>query len=143
MPEVFFSGTTHPKVYKIFGPGNQYVTAAKQMVQQMGVSIDMPAGPSEVCVMADETANPGFVAADLLSQAEHGTDSMVVLVATNADVVEMVKKEIAIQLANVCRSAYRHSTGHPAVWHSNIIAQKPPASFEAAGYSIAYCERKQ
>ncbi len=71
---------TVPQVYKIFGPGNQYVTAAKQLVQQSGVAIDMPAGPSEVCVLADETCNPAFVASDLLSQAEHGPDSQVLLV---------------------------------------------------------------
>ena len=72
-----------PAVYKIFGPGNQYVTAAKQLIQMQGVAIDMPAGPSEVCVLADETANPSFVAADLLSQAEHGVDSQVVLVGSS------------------------------------------------------------
>ena len=76
-----------PKVNKIFGPGNQYVTAAKQMVQQMGVAIDMPAGPSEVCVLADENAVPSFVAADLLSQAEHGADSQVLLVANSLAMV--------------------------------------------------------
>ena len=74
---------TIPKAYKIFGPGNQYVTAAKQLVQMEGIAIDMPAGPSEVCVLADETADPEFVAADLLSQAEHGVDSQVLLVSNN------------------------------------------------------------
>ena len=78
---------TVPQVYKIFGPGNQYVTAAKQLVQQSGVAIDMPAGPSEVCVLADETCNPAFVASDLLSQAEHGPDSQVLLVSTSKKVV--------------------------------------------------------
>ena len=68
-----------PKVYKIFGPGNQYVTKAKEMVQQDGVAIDMPAGPSEVLVIADNKANPEFIAADLLSQAEHGPDSQVIM----------------------------------------------------------------
>ena len=77
-----------PKVYKIFGPGNQYVTAAKQLVQRDGLAIDMPAGPSEVAVYADETADAGFVAADLLSQAEHGADSQVVLVSTSPAVVK-------------------------------------------------------
>ena len=72
-----------PKVYKIFGPGNQYVTEAKQQIARTGVAIDMPAGPSEVAVLADETANPAFVAADLLSQAEHGPDSQVILVSTS------------------------------------------------------------
>jgi histidinol dehydrogenase len=90
---------TVPKVYKIFGPGNQYVTAAKQLVQQSGVAIDMPAGPSEVCVLADETCNPAFVASDLLSQAEHGADSQVLLVSTSKKVVAEVEEALAVQLA--------------------------------------------
>lgn len=90
---------TVPAVYKIFGPGNQYVTAAKQLVQMEGTAIDMPAGPSEVCVMADSTASPAFVAADLLSQAEHGADSQVLLVSTEQSVVREVEKELAKQLA--------------------------------------------
>jgi histidinol dehydrogenase len=94
---------TIPKVNKIFGPGNQYVTAAKQLVQQAGVAIDMPAGPSEVCVWADDVAIPSFVAADLLSQAEHGADSQVLLVASNEKVVENVQAELAIQLAQLSR----------------------------------------
>ena len=87
-----------PKVYKIFGPGNQYVTAAKQMIQQEGVAIDMPAGPSEVCVYADETSIASFVAADLLSQAEHGVDSQVILIANSIEIVEQVQKELDMQL---------------------------------------------
>jgi histidinol dehydrogenase len=87
-----------PKVYKIFGPGNQYVTAAKQMIQQEGVAIDMPAGPSEVCVYADETSIASFVAADLLSQAEHGADSQVLFIASTNELVEEVQKEIEMQL---------------------------------------------
>jgi histidinol dehydrogenase len=90
---------TVPQVYKIFGPGNQYVTAAKQLVQQSGVAIDMPAGPSEVCVLADETCNPAFVASDLLSQAEHGPDSQVLLVSTSKKVVANVEEAIVAQLA--------------------------------------------
>lgn len=90
---------TVPKVYKIFGPGNQYVTAAKQLVSLHGTAIDMPAGPSEVLVIADETANPQFVAADLLSQAEHGGDSQSVLVATSQQVLDNVAKAIEEQLA--------------------------------------------
>jgi histidinol dehydrogenase len=90
---------TVPQVYKIFGPGNQYVTAAKQLVQQNGVAIDMPAGPSEVCVLADETCNPGFVASDLLSQAEHGPDSQVLLVSTSSKVVDEINLALASQLA--------------------------------------------
>lgn len=89
---------TIPKVFKIFGPGNQYVTAAKQLVQQHGVAIDMPAGPSEVLVIADDTAIPKFVAADLLSQAEHGTDSQVFLLTTSKSFAEKVKSEISNQL---------------------------------------------
>jgi histidinol dehydrogenase len=94
---------TIPKVNKIFGPGNQYVTAAKQLVQQTGVAIDMPAGPSEVCVWADDAAIPSFVAADLLSQAEHGADSQVLLVASNETVVANVQAELEIQLAKLSR----------------------------------------
>lgn len=94
---------TVPQVYKIFGPGNQYVTCAKQLVQQQGIAIDMPAGPSEVCVMADETAEPAFVAADLLSQAEHGADSQVLLVSTQQNVIEQVQQELDKQLAALPR----------------------------------------
>jgi histidinol dehydrogenase len=89
---------TIPAVYKIFGPGNQYVTCAKQLVQHDGVAIDMPAGPSEVCVLADETAHAAFVASDLLSQAEHGSDSQVLLVSTSEKVVEAVIGEMNNQL---------------------------------------------
>ncbi len=88
-----------PKVYKIFGPGNQYVTAAKQLVSLRDVAIDMPAGPSEVEVLADETANPVFVAADLLSQAEHGVDSQAMLITTSVALHQAVKAEVERQLA--------------------------------------------
>ena len=87
-----------PKVYKIFGPGNQYVMAAKQMVSLHDAAIDMPAGPSEVCVIADTTSDAAFVAADLLSQAEHGVDSQVLLITTSAAVAEAVEKEVTVQL---------------------------------------------
>lgn len=100
-----FGTETISSVYKIFGPGNQYVTAAKQLVQMQGVAIDMPAGPSEVCVLADETANPAFIAADLLSQAEHGTDSQVLMVSTSEKTVAEVLKEIEKQLAELPRRA--------------------------------------
>ena len=93
-----------PRVYKIFGPGNQYVTCAKQLVQRDGVAIDMPAGPSEVAVYADETCNPLFVAADLLSQAEHGADSQVVLVSASSVVVTAVLAEVDRQVAQLPRS---------------------------------------
>ena len=92
------------KVDKIFGPGNQYVTAAKQMVQMEGVAIDMPAGPSEVCVYADATAEPDYVAADLLSQAEHGADSQVLLVATEMTIIEKVLKALEKQVGTLSRS---------------------------------------
>lgn len=88
-----------PRVYKIFGPGNQYVTAAKQLVSLRDVAIDMPAGPSEVEVLADDTANPVFVAADLLSQAEHGVDSQAMLITTSARLQEAVRQEVERQLA--------------------------------------------
>ncbi|RYY54607.1 MAG: histidinol dehydrogenase, partial [Chitinophagaceae bacterium] len=91
-----------PQVYKIFGPGNQYVNCAKSLVQS-NVAIDMPAGPSEVCVLADETANPCYVAADLLSQAEHGADSQVLLVTTSAPLAEKVKAEVEKQLGPLGR----------------------------------------
>ena len=92
-----------PKVYKIFGPGNQFVMAAKQQVSLHDVAIDMPAGPSEVCLIADETANPVFAAADLLSQAEHGFDSQVVFITTSEKVLEAVKKEVEVQLERLPR----------------------------------------
>lgn len=88
-----------PKVYKIFGPGNQYVMAAKQQVSLHDVAIDMPAGPSEVCVIADESSNPVFVAADLLSQAEHGTDSQALLITTSEQMLQQVEEETLKQLA--------------------------------------------
>ena len=106
-----------PKVFKIFGPGNQFVTAAKQLIQQQGVAIDMPAGPSEVCVYADETAVPAFVAADLLSQAEHGPDSQVLLIASNKQIVEQVQLEIEQQLANLPRQDFASK----ALGHSKAI----------------------
>ena len=92
-----------PKVYKIFGPGNQYVMAAKQQVSLHDVAIDMPAGPSEVCVIADEDSNVEFVAADLLSQAEHGVDSQVILITTSESMLDAVSKEIELQLKKLPR----------------------------------------
>ena len=92
-----------PKVYKIFGPGNQYVTKAKQLVMEESVAIDMPAGPSEVLVMADSSADPAFVAADLLSQAEHGEDSQVILVVSRASVIDPIQKEIERQISQLPR----------------------------------------
>ena len=93
-----FGTESIPSVYKVFGPGNQYVTAAKQLINSKGIAIDMPAGPSEVLVFADETCVPAFVAADLLSQAEHGADSQVMLVATSQEIVNIVMTELKKQL---------------------------------------------
>jgi histidinol dehydrogenase len=112
-----------PKVYKIFGPGNQYVTAAKQIVSQEGVSIDMPAGPSEVAVYADDTANPAFVAADLLSQAEHGTDSHVFLVSTSEKLIRAAQEQVAAQLQQLPRMEMAVQT----LQHSKAILVKSEA----------------
>ncbi|MCV9933836.1 histidinol dehydrogenase [Flavobacterium sp. LS1R47] len=100
-----FGTETIPKVYKIFGPGNQFVTVAKQLATQFGVAIDMPAGPSELLVVADDTAVPAFVASDLLSQAEHGTDSQVILVSTSKTLIDAVENEIQTQIALLPRKA--------------------------------------
>ena len=100
-----FGTDTIPAVYKIFGPGNQFVTKAKQVIQQMGVAIDMPAGPSEVAVFADANANPSFIVADLLSQAEHGPDSQVILVTTSEDLLNTVHEELKRQLHILPRRA--------------------------------------
>jgi histidinol dehydrogenase len=93
-----FGTKSIPKVYKIFGPGNQFVTVAKQVATQYGVGIDLPAGPSELLVVADESANARFVAADLLSQAEHGADSQVILISTSKEMIKQVENEINIQI---------------------------------------------
>ena len=93
-----FGTESVPKVYKIFGPGNQYVTCAKQLVNKNGTAIDMPAGPSELAVVADETCVPAFVAADLLSQAEHGEDSQVILISTSEKIISEIKTEVYKQL---------------------------------------------
>ncbi len=114
---------TVPKVYKIFGPGNQYVTAAKQLVAQDGVAIDMPAGPSEVAVYADDTARPAFVAADLLSQAEHGTDSHVLLVSTSEKLIQDTLVEINRQLPQLPR----HEMAAQTLRHSKAVLVKTEA----------------
>ncbi|MFT4032289.1 MAG: histidinol dehydrogenase [Siphonobacter sp.] len=106
-----------PQVYKIFGPGNQYVTAAKMLVSKEGVAIDMPAGPSEVAVWADETANPAFIAADLLSQAEHGRDSQVLLVSTSEEVLTNAMAEVKRQVKELPREEYATK----ALEHSKAI----------------------
>lgn len=109
-----------PKVYKIFGPGNQYVTAAKQQVSLRDVAIDMPAGPSEVEVLADETANPVFVAADLLSQAEHGVDSQSMLITTSEKLMKEVEYEVQRQLALLPR----WETAEKSLANSKLILVK-------------------
>ncbi len=106
-----------PRVDKIFGPGNQYVTMAKQLVQMEGVAIDMPAGPSEVLVIADAPANADFVAADLLSQAEHGSDSQVILVSTSEDLVNRVQVALDGQLARLPR----REMATKALAHSKVV----------------------
>ena len=98
-----FGTETIPKVYKIFGPGNQFVTVAKQLATKFGVAIDMPAGPSELLVMADESANASFIASDLLSQAEHGPDSQVLLVSTSEKLIKEVSSEVDLQLKELPR----------------------------------------
>jgi len=98
-----FGTATIPQVYKIFGPGNQYVTVAKQIATKYGVAIDMPAGPSELLVVADDSANAAFVASDLLSQAEHGVDSQVILVSTSKSMIDAVEKEVAFQIEELPR----------------------------------------
>ncbi|TQO36531.1 histidinol dehydrogenase [Arenibacter algicola] len=98
-----FGTETIPPVYKIFGPGNQFVTVAKQIATKYGIAIDMPAGPSELLVMADDTANAAFVASDLLSQAEHGVDSQVILVSTSKTLMDEVEEEVAKQISDLPR----------------------------------------
>ena len=109
-----------PKVYKIFGPGNQYVTAAKQLVSLRDVAIDMPAGPSEVEIIADETSNPVFVAADLLSQAEHGVDSQSILITVSDKIIEPVMEQIELQLEKLPRK----EIAKKALENSKIILVK-------------------
>ena len=98
-----FGTATIPQVYKIFGPGNQFVTVAKQLATKYGVAIDMPAGPSELLVFADDSANASYVASDLLSQAEHGTDSQVILVTTSKSILSAVEMEIKTQINELPR----------------------------------------
>jgi histidinol dehydrogenase len=112
-----FGTETIPQVYKIFGPGNQFVTVAKQLSTKYGVAIDMPAGPSELLVVADASANASFVASDLLSQAEHGTDSQVILVSTSKSKLEEVEKEIDKQIEVLTRK----SIAEKAIGNSKLI----------------------
>jgi histidinol dehydrogenase len=112
-----FGTESIPKVYKIFGPGNQFVTVAKQLATRHNVAIDMPAGPSELLVVADDSSNAAFVASDLLSQAEHGVDSQVILVSTSKDLIEKVEKEVESQLEVLPRK----SIADKAIAHSRLI----------------------
>ncbi len=112
-----FGTETVPQVYKIFGPGNQYVTVAKQIATKYGVAIDMPAGPSELLIVADDTANPAFVASDLLSQAEHGVDSQVILVSTSKQLIDAVEDEVALQLEKLPRK----EIARQAITNSKLI----------------------
>lgn len=132
---------TIPQVYKIFGPGNQYVTAAKQLVQMQGIAIDMPAGPSEVCVLADDTANSSFVAADLLSQAEHGADSQVLLVSTSEKLVQETAQQVIKQLANLPRKelAQQALANSKAVLVNNMMEAIELVNEYAAEHLILCC----
>ncbi len=112
-----FGTETIPQVYKIFGPGNQFVTVAKQLATKFGVAIDMPAGPSELLVVADDTASAAFVASDLLSQAEHGKDSQVILVSTSKELLESVEKEVIEQ----CKVLPRRAIAEAAIANSKLI----------------------
>ena len=132
-------------MFKIFGPGNQYVTAAKQLIQKEGVAIDMPAGPSEVLVIADETAVPEFVAADLLSQAEHGADSQVILLTTSELVVEKVQQSIKEQLKELSRKeiAEKALTNSKIVLLNSITEAIDLSNQYAPEHLILSCENAE
>ncbi len=134
-----------PQVYKIFGPGNQYVTCAKQLVQKDGVAIDMPAGPSEVCVMADETANPAFVAADLLSQAEHGADSQVLLVSNSEIFINEVLAQTEMQLQQLPRKEFAEQVleNSKAILLSTITEMIELVNEYAAEHLIINCKDEE
>ncbi len=140
-----FGTETVPQVYKIFGPGNQYVTCAKQLIQQQGIAIDMPAGPSEVCVLADDTADASFVAADLLSQAEHGADSQVLLVSTSEKLIAEVQVELTKQLNNLSRKelASKSLNNSTAILISNITEAIELVNAYAAEHLIISCENAE
>ena len=130
-----------PKVYKIFGPGNQYVTCAKQLIQAENIAIDMPAGPSEVCILADDTANASFIAADLLSQAEHGADSQVLLVTTSKQITDKVKDEIDKQIEQLSRKklALQSLANSKAIVVNNIDEAIELVNEYAAEHLIISC----
>ncbi|KQC29160.1 histidinol dehydrogenase [Flagellimonas eckloniae] len=115
-----FGTETIPNVYKIFGPGNQYVTVAKQLATKYGIAIDIPAGPSELLVVADDSAEPPFVASDLLSQAEHGTDSQVILVSTS----EKLLNSVALEVENQIKALPRRAIAEKAIENSKLILVK-------------------
>ncbi len=119
-----FGTESVPQAYKIFGPGNQYVTVAKQIATKHGVAIDMPAGPSELLVVADDTANAAFVASDLLSQAEHGDDSQVILVSTSKELLAAVEKEVAAQIKKLPRK----EIAQKAIDNSKLIYMEDEAT---------------
>jgi histidinol dehydrogenase len=141
---------TIPQVYKIFGPGNQYVTKAKELVQQNGVAIDMPAGPSEVLVIADETGNPEYIAADLLSQAEHGSDSQVILLSDNETIlkqslIELKKQIVLLPRTEIAKKALMNSKAvllqnmEECIDLSNFYA--PEHLIIASDYAANYIEK--
>ncbi len=132
---------TVPQVFKIFGPGNQYVTCAKQLIQQQGIAIDMPAGPSEVCVLADATAKASFVAADLLSQAEHGADSQVLLVTDSESLVAEVQIELEKQLSELSRKdlAFRSLNNSTCILIKNMEEGIELVNAYAAEHLIMAC----
>lgn len=140
-----FGTQTIPAVYKIFGPGNQYVTAAKQLVQMNGIAIDMPAGPSEVCVLADDTANPSFIAADLLSQAEHGVDSQVLLVSSSESVVQQTIAEIEKQISILPRKeiAQKALANSKAIVVTNMEEAIDMVNEYAAEHLIICCDNAE
>ena len=122
-----YGSVSVPQVYKIFGPGNQYVTAAKQIINAQEIAIDMPAGPSEVAVYADESCVPAYVAADLLSQAEHGTDSQVLLVTTSASLIDKIKTEIDIQIKSLSRNNIAEQSMNNSCF---VVMEKPEDAFD-------------
>ena len=136
---------TVPRVYKIFGPGNQYVTCAKQLVHHEGTAIDMPAGPSEICVLADASANPSFVAADLLSQAEHGADSQVLLVSIDNQLIDAVIKELSVQLEQLPRKemAVKALENSKAIFVKNMDDAIDLVNEYAAEHLIIACEQDE
>lgn len=139
-----FGTETIPQVYKIFGPGNQFVTVAKQLATKYGVAIDMPAGPSELLVFADDSANAAFVASDLLSQAEHGTDSQVILVTTSKVIALQVENEVKKQLEVLPRkSVAEQSISNSKIVYLNSIAEALELINEYAPEHFIVCAKDE